>query len=112
MLLEIPLAYYSDRLPRVQIAVWGAAVWAIGSGLGGTTGFAINPARDFGPRLFTAFAGWGSGVFTAANNWWWVPIVGPLVGGVLGSPVARLGFVEETAALVAGVRLKAVSETG
>jgi glycerol uptake facilitator-like aquaporin len=38
-----------------------------------------------GPRLFTAVAGWGGGVFTAGNGWWWVPIAGPLVGGVLGT---------------------------
>jgi glycerol uptake facilitator-like aquaporin len=37
---------------------------------------AINPARDFGPRLFTFVAGWGVEVFRAGNAWWWVPIVG------------------------------------
>ena len=44
-----------------------------------------NPARDFGPRLFTAVAGWGGGVFTAANGWWWVPVVAPVIGAVLGA---------------------------
>jgi glycerol uptake facilitator-like aquaporin len=34
--------------------------------------------------VFTYLAGWGSEVFRAGNYWWWVPIVGPLVGGVLG----------------------------
>jgi MIP family channel proteins len=48
------------------------------------SGYAINPARDFGPRLFTSVAGWGSGVFTAANHWWWVPVIAPIVGGVAG----------------------------
>jgi glycerol uptake facilitator-like aquaporin len=62
----------------------GAVVVAIGMSFGGLHGYAINPARDFGPRLFTAVAGWGGGVFTAANNWWWVPIVAPCVGGVVG----------------------------
>ena len=47
-------------------------------------GYAINPARDFSPRLFTAVAGWGSEVFTAGNYFFWVPIVGPCVGAVLG----------------------------
>src|SRR5215510_4970995 len=46
----------------------------IGATFGFNTGYAINPARDFGPRLFTFIAGWGSEVFTAANGWWWVPI--------------------------------------
>ena len=52
---------------------------------GFNSGYAINPARDFGPRLFTAVAGWGGSVFTAAGNWWWVPIVAPMIGGVLGA---------------------------
>ena len=63
----------------------GALVVAIGVAFGFNAGYAINPARDFGPRLFTAVAGWGSGVFTAGNGWWWVPIVGPCIGSVLGA---------------------------
>ena len=54
------------------------------TGWGKTGGYAINPARDLGPRLFTLIAGWGVDVFRAGNGWWWIPIVGPLVGGVLG----------------------------
>ena len=64
--------------------VVGLLVVAIGASFGWNTGYAINPARDFGPRLFTAMAGWGGDVFTAANNWWWVPIVAPCVGAVAG----------------------------
>jgi aquaporin-3 len=56
----------------------------IGALFGFDAGYAINPARDFGPRLFTAVAGWGPGVFTAANHWWWVPIVAPPAGAVIG----------------------------
>jgi MIP family channel proteins len=62
----------------------GLLVAVIGMTFGFNAGYAINPARDFGPRLFTAVAGWGRGVFTAANGWWWVPVVAPLVGGVIG----------------------------
>ena len=62
----------------------GLLVVAIGASLGFNTGYAINPARDLGPRLFTALAGWGSEVFTAANGWWWVPVVAPCVGAVIG----------------------------
>lgn len=62
----------------------GAAVTLIGMTFGFNAGYAINPARDFAPRLFTALAGWGGEVFRAPHGWWWVPIVGPLVGGVLG----------------------------
>ena len=62
----------------------GATVLLIGMTYGYNSGYAINPARDFGPRLFTFMAGWGSAVFTAAHNWWWVPIVAPCCGAVLG----------------------------
>ncbi|KAG9403957.1 hypothetical protein AC1031_005496 [Aphanomyces cochlioides] len=49
-----------------------------------STGAALNPARDFGPRVLSACAGWGSEVFTIYKNYWWVPICGPIVGAILG----------------------------
>src|ERR1700704_3721530 len=64
--------------------VVGLLVLAIGAAFGFNSGYAINPARDFGPRLFTFLAGWGGEVFRAGNAWWWVPIVAPCVGGVVG----------------------------
>jgi MIP family channel proteins len=67
--------------------VVGLLVLVIGTTYGLNAGYAINPARDFGPRLFTFLAGWGSEVFTAGRGWWWVPIVGPVIGGVLGGAV-------------------------
>jgi len=67
--------------------VVGFLVMAIGMAFGLNAGYAINPARDFGPRLFTAIAGWGLEVFRANNFYFWVPIVGPLVGGPLGALV-------------------------
>lgn len=68
----------------------GLLVVAIGAAFGFNSGYAINPARDIGPRLFTFVGGWGAEVFRAGNAWWWVPIVGPLVGGVLGGWVYDL----------------------
>jgi len=62
----------------------GVLVWAIGLSLGGPTGYAINPARDFGPRLahfFLPIAGKGSSDWGYA----WVPVIGPIVGGILGA---------------------------
>ncbi len=70
--------------PRMGPVLVGAAVVLIGMSLGFNAGYAINPARDLGPRLFTLVGGWGGEVFRAGNGWWWVPIVGPLLGGVLG----------------------------
>lgn len=75
--------------------VVGLAVVAIGISLGTDAGYAINPARDFGPRLFTWFAGWGENAFPGPGNYWWIPIVGPLVGGAL-APFAYNWFIEKT----------------
>jgi len=72
---------------RIVPIHFGLLVVLIGMTFGFNAGYAINPARDLGPRLFTFVAGWGSEVFRAGNHWWWVPIVGPLVGGVLGGAV-------------------------
>jgi MIP family channel proteins len=63
----------------------GLLVVAIGASFGFNAGYAINPARDFGPRLFTAVAGWGTEVFRAGNAWWWVPVTAPCIGSVLGA---------------------------
>jgi MIP family channel proteins len=62
----------------------GGLVAAIGMAFGFNAGYAINPARDFGPRLLTAVAGWGNGVFAAGSGWWWVPLAGPAVGAIVG----------------------------
>ncbi|MFF4836510.1 MIP/aquaporin family protein [Streptomyces sp. NPDC001315] len=67
----------------------GFAVAAIGMSYGANAGYAINPARDLGPRLLTWAAGWQDlampgTVSGAFSNYFWIPIVGPLVGGVIG----------------------------
>ena len=49
----------------------GITVFAIGAAFGINTGYAINPARDLGPRVFTAIAGWGLDVFTRGNTQEW-----------------------------------------
>ncbi|PVU89254.1 hypothetical protein BB559_005166 [Furculomyces boomerangus] len=67
-----------------QIAV-GFLIFIISVCFGKTSGSSMNPARDFGPRVFTAMAGWGSEPFTAANHYFWVPIVAPICGGILGT---------------------------
>jgi MIP family channel proteins len=68
----------------------GLLVVLIGATFGFNSGYAINPARDLGPRLFTAMAGWGAEVFRAGNAWWWVPVIAPCIGGVLGGWVYDL----------------------
>ncbi|KAG2521536.1 hypothetical protein JM16_006196 [Phytophthora kernoviae] len=65
-------------------------IMALGMCIGMNTGYAINPARDFGPRIFTSIAGWGSKVFTTRDHYFWIPIVGPLLGGVIGAGLYEL----------------------
>ena len=74
----------------------GFIVFAVGTSFGANTGYAINPARDFGPRMFAFFAGWGKVAFPGTfnngtgfqfSNYFWIPIVAPLVGGVIGAVV-------------------------
>jgi glycerol uptake facilitator protein len=67
----------------------GSLVWGIGLSLGGTTGYAINPARDFGPRLAHAvlpIAGKGGSDWGYAT----IPIIGPLIGGALAGYLLRV----------------------
>jgi glycerol uptake facilitator protein len=66
----------------------GLVVVAIGVSWGGMHGYAINPARDFGPRLFTLAAGFQNAGFTTGV--FWVPIIGPLLGGLAGATVYDL----------------------
>ena len=65
----------------------GLLVAAIGASAGYLEAWAINPARDFGPRLFAYFAGWGPAALPAPGHYWWVPIAGPLIGGVVGAGI-------------------------
>jgi glycerol uptake facilitator protein len=70
----------------------GALIVSIGLSLGGTTGFAINPARDIAPRIahfLLPIPGKGGSDWAYS----WVPVVGPLVGGVLGAWIYKALFV-------------------
>jgi glycerol uptake facilitator protein len=62
----------------------GFLIVAIGASFGLNTGYAINPARDFGPRLWIAIVSGGAS-FSADNYYFWIPIVAPLLGGVVGA---------------------------
>ncbi len=77
---------YNEIAPMANTSalIIGLLVAAIGGSMGYLEAWAINPARDLGPRVFCFFAGWGSAAFPAPGNYWWVPIAGPLLGGVFG----------------------------
>jgi glycerol uptake facilitator protein len=62
----------------------GLLVATIGASMGYLEAWALNPARDFGPRLFAYVAGWGPQALPSPDNYWWIPIVGPLAGGLVG----------------------------
>jgi glycerol uptake facilitator protein len=70
----------------------GLVVVVIGMSFGGMHGYAINPARDFGPRLFTVAAGFRNNGLTDGGFIFWVPIAGPFIGGVVGALVYDLGI--------------------
>jgi glycerol uptake facilitator protein len=81
-----------NQPPRMNLAplLVGLAVAAIGMSFGANAGYAINPARDFGPRMLAWLAGWGKVAMPGIHGYVWVPIVGPLVGGVIGAFVYDL----------------------
>lgn len=70
----------------VKVIIIGCLIWAIGLSLGGPTGYAINPARDFGPRLahfLLPIPRKGSSKWEYA----WIPIVAPIIGAICGALV-------------------------
>ncbi len=62
----------------------GLVVVVIGQSFGTMAGYAINPARDFGPRVLCYVSGWGLAPFTEDGGYWWVPIVAPIIGALIG----------------------------
>lgn len=88
-LLSIGANEFTEGLNPIIV---GFFITAIGLSLGGTTGYAINPARDLGPRIahfLLPIAGKGT------SNWKyaWIPVVGPILGGVLGAQFHQALFV-------------------
>jgi glycerol uptake facilitator protein len=95
VLVLVATALFSKRVSPAGVAsgmgptLVGALVWGIGLSLGGTTGYAINPARDLGPRLAHSLlpvagkgdSGWGYA---------WIPVLGPLAGAALAAVVTRV----------------------
>lgn len=96
LLLFLILAITDERnqppLANLTPVLIGAVVVVIGMSFGGLHGYAINPARDFGPRLWTVAAGFKNNGLTDGSMVFWVPIVGPIVGGLIGAAAYDLGL--------------------
>lgn len=85
---------HSDSTAKIGLGSVGALpvailVWSIGLSLGGTTGYALNPARDLGPRIMHALLS-----FKGNSDWSyaWIPIIGPIIGSCLASALYLLLF--------------------
>ncbi|HHN8383423.1 propanediol diffusion facilitator PduF [Klebsiella michiganensis] len=95
MLMGMIMALTDDGngVPKGPLAplLIGLLVAVIGASTGPLTGFAMNPARDFGPKLFTWMAGWGDIAMTGGRDipYFIVPIIAPLIGACLGAAIYR-----------------------
>ncbi|MFI2779260.1 MIP/aquaporin family protein [Streptomyces sp. ALB3] len=88
LLLIMAITDMLNTPPGANLApfVIGLVVVAIGMAFGTNAGYAINPARDFGPRLASFITGYGGAWRDQYGNlYFWVPILGPLIGGLLGA---------------------------
>lgn len=105
-----------NQAVRANLApfIIGLIVVAIGISFGANAGYAINPARDFGPRMLALIAGWGDVAFPGdygnVNTYFWIPIVGPFLGAAIGAFVYDL-FIRDTL-LAMGRKPAPVTEHG
>ncbi|MHC2147547.1 MIP/aquaporin family protein [Pseudomonas sp. PSXD-163] len=95
VLMAVIMALTDDNngLPRGAMAplLIGLLIAVIGSAMGPLTGFAMNPARDLGPKLMTFLAGWGEVAFTGGRDipYFLIPIFAPIIGASLGAALYR-----------------------
>src|SRR5258708_17946852 len=117
LILAILYLLIQPLLSTLHPLIIGFLIVAIGSSFGANTGYAINPARDFGPRLWIAIVSCSASL-SADNYYFWIPIVAPLLGGTvgafifdftLGKVLAARGLMKSGAAEVTG---EAVREPG
>jgi len=83
---------FNEMAPQANFGavMIGFLVAILGSSMGYLEAWAMNPARDLGPRLFAYFAGWGSSALPSPDSYWWIPVVAPLIGGVVGGGAYQL----------------------
>ena len=93
LVFAITDARNSAPLANLTPLIVGLLIVAIGMAWGTDAGYAINPARDFGPRLAAFVTGYhGTFKDQYGNLYFWIPIVGPLVGGAIGGGLYKYGL--------------------
>ena len=94
VIFALTSAVNNPPLANMGPLVIGFLVVAIGLGWGANAGYAINPARDFGPRLASWLTGYQDAWFSANGPelYFWLPIVAPLIGGLIGGAVFVFGI--------------------
>uniref|UniRef100_A0A914CPI1 Aquaporin n=1 Tax=Acrobeloides nanus TaxID=290746 RepID=A0A914CPI1_9BILA len=86
-------AFFDQRLkipPCLVPILAGLLMTMIALSYGANAGFANNPARDLGPRLFTLAVGYGTDTFTYKNYYFWIPLIAPFPGAIIGCLVYKL----------------------
>lgn len=83
---------YNEMAPQANSGALmiGFLVAILGASMGYLEAWPMNPARDFGPRLFAFLAGWGHSALPGPQDYWWVPIIAPLIGGIIGAGAYQL----------------------
>ncbi len=88
LVFALTTAANNPPLANITPLFVGLIVVAIGMAWGANAGYAINPARDLGPRLQAWLTGYGNDVWEAAGStdvYFWVPIIAPIIGGLIGA---------------------------
>jgi glycerol uptake facilitator protein len=88
LFLILAITDVANTAPAANLAplIIGLLVVGIGMAWGTDAGYAINPARDFGPRLASLFTGYGGAMRDQYGNlYFWIPIVAPIIGGLIGA---------------------------
>uniref|UniRef100_A0A0N5AHS1 Aquaporin n=1 Tax=Syphacia muris TaxID=451379 RepID=A0A0N5AHS1_9BILA len=93
-LLGVFIGFFCEKKNKIstvmQPLLYGLVATMISISYGINMGAPVNPATDFGSRSFAAMVGYGSEMFSAYDYFFWIPIVGPMVGGILGAAIYRI----------------------
>jgi glycerol uptake facilitator protein len=90
VIFALTTAINNPPLSNLGPVVVGLLVVAIGMAWGANAGYAINPARDFGPRLASYITGYSTAwIDQYGQPYWWLPIIAPIIGGVIGGAIFR-----------------------